>query len=106
MISKEKYIEIGKKYNLYYYPGFDNFYFNWIEGGWNRNYQVTSYYHGKIYFLPHLSITQDNRIITIGEDKVTITSEKVFEKAMQDFVKQLKEKRAIILERKMKEDFE
>jgi hypothetical protein len=51
-----------------------------------------------------LRITPDNRIIN-GEDRVTITSENVFEKAVQDFVKQLKEKQAIVKERKMKEDF-
>jgi hypothetical protein len=104
MFSKEKYIEIGKKYNLYFHPALDNFYFNWIDGDWNRNYQVTSYYDDKIYFWPHLRITKDNKIVN-EDDKITITSENVFEKAVQDFVKQLKEKQAIIKERKMYEDF-
>lgn len=104
MLLKEKYIEIGKKYNLYYHPALDNFYFNWVEGDWNRNYQVTSYYDNKIFFWPRLRITKDNRIVN-EEDRITITSENVFEKAVQDFVKQLKEKQAIVKERKMKEDF-
>ena len=65
---------------------------------------MTSYYDDKIYFWPRLRITPDNRIIN-GEGRVTITSEIVFEKAVQDFVKQLKEKQAIVKERKMKEDF-
>ena len=104
MLSKEKYIEIGKKYNLYYHPALDNFYFNWIEGDWNRNYQVTSYYDDKIYFWPRLRITPDNRIMN-EEDRIIITSEKVFEKTLQDFIKNLKEKQIIIKERKMKEDF-
>ena len=104
MVSKEKYIEIGKKYNLHYYPALDNFYFNWIEGDWNRNYQVTSYYHDKIYVWPHLKITKDNRIVN-KEDRITITSEEVFEKTIQNFVKQLKEKQFIVKERQIKEDF-
>lgn len=104
MLSKEKYIEIGKKYNLYYYPPFVNFYFKWITGDFNRDYQVTSFYHDRISFWPRLYITQDNRIVN-EKESVTITSEEVFEKALQDFVKQLKEKQAIVRERKMKEDF-
>ena len=104
MFSKEKYIEIGKKYNLHYHPALDNFYFNWIEGDWNRNYQVTSYYHDKIYVWPHLKITKDNRIVN-EEDRITITSEEVFEKTIQNFVKQLKEKQFIVKERQIKEDF-
>lgn len=105
MFSKEKYIELGKKYNLHYFSSLANFYFNWIEGGWNRNYQVTSYYDDKIYFWPRLRITKDNRIVN-EDDSVIITSEDVFEKALQDFVKQLKEKQIIVKERKIKEDFE
>ena len=91
MMTKEEYIEIGKKYNLDYCIFNNSFYFSGKAKTFNENWKITEYkgrFNGYVVVYNQCMI-EDGDIITNSNCEKAYNKDE-FEKALQKFQKSYK----------------